>query len=353
MFEDMKPLEKKQFELDELQSLRRQKAILDTTTEELAKLREQEAAYDAVSEELSALRKEREISAKEIADLRKHQRMSKAERNELETLRRQRAAYEAAEKELAGFRGCEMAMQAREQNLVAKQAKLVSNIRYLEMRKSEDDDQHRSELEAARAMIHQTSLDLKAAEEKLLSVCKEKESLQEDKIRWLSVKRELQEENDLLFTEKHNLQKSLNAEIATLQSQIEDAKSKHEEMAREGQVEYYKKELRLQQEKSEADAEIAATLLKETESLREANRACMDRERKLRKEMNMVTKRLDNATMGDLCRICVINSRDTVILPCTHMQSCVRCVKELIQNDKACPTCDTAISGYVPCNTDV
>ncbi|KAG6546471.1 hypothetical protein Mapa_012020 [Marchantia paleacea] len=353
--DDMKPIQKKQFELvtDELHSLRRQKGNLDATAEELAELRQQKAVYDGVSEELSALRREREISAKEIVDLRKHKKIPKAERDELDTLRRQRAVYEAAEKDLATIRGREMAMVAREQNLVAKQAKLVGNIRYLEMKRSEDQqehDQHRLDLEAARAKIHQTSLNLKAAEQQWVSVRKEKESLQEDKIRWLKVKRELQEENDHLFKEKHNLQKRLNAEIANLLSQVEDEKAKQEEIARGGEVEYLKEELRLKQEKYEGETE---KLLKEAESLREANRAYIDRERKLRREMSMVTKRLDNATSGDLCHICLINSRDTVILPCTHMQSCVRCVKELIQNDKACPTCDRAISGYVPCNTDV
>lgn len=51
-----------------------------------------------------------------------------------------------------------------------------------------------------------------------------------------------------------------------------------------------------------------------------------------------------------LCVICLVNERDTTVLPCRHMCMCHECAQELRKQTSKCPICRNQVgSGWVKC----
>lgn len=79
---------------------------------------------------------------------------------------------------------------------------------------------------------------------------------------------------------------------------------------------------RLELEKADVEAEAESRFQKEKALL----------EVSLREEMQ-------------LCRICLENRRNVVILPCFHGHFCEDCLEEYRKINKSCPTCRSPIKG--------
>lgn len=45
-----------------------------------------------------------------------------------------------------------------------------------------------------------------------------------------------------------------------------------------------------------------------------------------------------------LCVICLVNERNTTVLPCRHMCMCDECAQELRKQDHKCPICRVTVS---------
>ncbi|KAL2644387.1 hypothetical protein R1flu_011974 [Riccia fluitans] len=107
------------------------------------------------------------------------------------------------------------------------------------------------------------------------------------------------------------------------------------------------KELTLEDEVSRSAKNYTA---EEVETLREANRASIETERRLREELSAVRKQLVANASKDVCRICFTNARDALHLPCSHVQYCVQCLKVMMQDKQPCPSYGRAITGFVRYN---
>lgn len=57
--------------------------------------------------------------------------------------------------------------------------------------------------------------------------------------------------------------------------------------------------------------------------------------------------RLSKAELRIICIICMVNERDTILLPCTHLLFCQTCISQLKQ--PTCPMCNTHINGSIHC----
>lgn len=64
-------------------------------------------------------------------------------------------------------------------------------------------------------------------------------------------------------------------------------------------------------------------------------------------------KELEESRGAQLCQICFEQPRDCIIMPCTHLLYCRKCVTEhKKKGDSRCPTCRGPISGEILCNVN-
>ena len=71
----------------------------------------------------------------------------------------------------------------------------------------------------------------------------------------------------------------------------------------------------------------------------------------LKEEKRNLEKQLEAANVARLCQICFENNRDCIIMPCTHMLFCRKCVASVkLQGNNRCPSCRGPISGEINCN---
>lgn len=47
------------------------------------------------------------------------------------------------------------------------------------------------------------------------------------------------------------------------------------------------------------------------------------------------------------CKICFVNKRSIVLIPCAHSEFCIECTSQLVKDKKPCPTCRKEFSTRV------
>ncbi|KAL2620157.1 hypothetical protein R1flu_000362 [Riccia fluitans] len=349
---------KKEEVTEELIALQHQKAVSDVTKFELENEKQKSEIEKSELRELRGLRRTFEAERLELVELRCQmkefeamknghtdvcnrlacqERQLKAAEEELRSLRTKRETYDSAAQELSMLRqrkaNYETAIQDVHDQLAMQETQLKAS------------DKELQRLRIKRETYHAAAEEL----ESKISLLRDLEAIQD----WVKEKQLLEE----------RLQQG-NEQISSLQSRIErveNVKARLEEdsatqnrklFLKEVKIESLMaklraKELTLEDEVSRSAKNYTA---EEVETLREANRASMETERRLREELSAVRKQLVANASKDVCRICFTNARDTLHLPCSHVQCCVQCLKVMMQDKQPCPSCGRAITGFVRYN---
>ncbi|KAL2652031.1 hypothetical protein R1flu_020159 [Riccia fluitans] len=319
-------------------------------TEELIALHHEKAVYEATKCELVKLeRKNFEAEKSELTELRGLHRTFEAERLELVALRCQIKELEAIKNDHE-----ELSHAERDE------LQLLRRLRGKEQ--SKDATRHADSKANGRNCreMYPTAPDPEVVEQELISVKNARKILLQERISLLSDKKALNKEKKTWLKEKQLLEARLlqaNEDITRLQSGM-DLVEKEKARLEEDSSTYYRR-LFLKQAKIESlKAELGELKDKinrtthdyaaeEVETLKEANRTSMETERRLTEELSAVKKQLEETASKDVCRTCFKNARDALHLPCSHVQCCVQCVEEMMQDKRPCPSCGREITSFV------
>jgi hypothetical protein len=96
------------------------------------------------------------------------------------------------------------------------------------------------------------------------------------------------------------------------------------------------KEYRIKTGERYAKTKLVKKIYKETIAI------CRDNNKDLKSEVD----RLDTKLQNRMCICCFDQKSDVVLLPCSHLRTCLNCTRNLVK----CRFCGSEISGYIKVN---
>lgn len=70
-----------------------------------------------------------------------------------------------------------------------------------------------------------------------------------------------------------------------------------------------------------------------------------------RNKRRAIEVQLEDANRKIICQICMDNTRDTILFPCSHMIYCHKCIEQL--RERKCPLCNMKITSELHCMLDL
>ena len=147
-------------------------------------------------------------------------------------------------------------------------------------------------------------------------------------------KEEILQELGTLHNQHTELQQGHKRRIDELERELSQVKEQNESL--EAQVELKGKAKPTAENKSAMLIKGLSQKEARMESIKEELRSNQARAEVLKAERENLLHEIQSLRETNFIR----EERDTLFHPCTHMQSCLSCAKELIRNDKPCPICD-------------
>jgi hypothetical protein len=141
------------------------------------------------------------------------------------------------------------------------------------------------------------------------------------------------EDNSILLT----VNKQLNIDLRKLEKKLLNKLNQLKEMEKKYNIE---KQHRFKTAELYAKSKLPKKIYEETIAI------CRDNIKDLKSEVD----RLDTKLQNRLCICCFGQKSDTVLLPCSHLRTCLKCTRNLVKSGDKCGFCGSEISGYIKVN---